>query len=199
MPSEFNEYLPKDCEEYKRWKASREAGVSGAMAGLAVDDGGGGGAAADGAAGAGPAAAAAAAAAPEKKSSSKKKKSNQPEVVLERNTRNKKKCITTISGLDAFGVKLGEASKLFGKKFASGASVVKNAEGKEHIDVQVRVGLGVGWEGAASAALNWEHCAARRCLGAAAPAPTVRQPAHLPACLARLPVCRETAWTVLLS
>ncbi len=60
------------------------------------------------------------------------------QVVLERNTRNKKKCITTISGLDAFGVKLGEASKLFGKKFASGASVVKNAEGKEHIDVQVR-------------------------------------------------------------
>lgn len=61
------------------------------------------------------------------------------QVVLERNTRNKKKCITTISGLDAFGVKLGEASKLFGKKFASGASVVKNAEGKEHIDVQVGV------------------------------------------------------------
>lgn len=60
------------------------------------------------------------------------------QVVLERNTRNKKKCITTIAGLDAFGVKLAEASKLFGKKFASGASVVKNAEGKEHIDVQVR-------------------------------------------------------------
>lgn len=57
---------------------------------------------------------------------------------MERNTRNKKKCITTIAGLDAFGVKLAEASKLFGKKFASGASVVKNAEGKEHIDVQVR-------------------------------------------------------------
>jgi density-regulated protein DRP1 len=57
-------------------------------------------------------------------------------VVLERNTRNKKKCITTVSGLDAFGIKLGEASKLFGKKFASGASIVKNAEGKEHIDCQ---------------------------------------------------------------
>lgn len=33
-------------------------------------------------------------------------------------------------------VKLGEASKLFGKKFASGASVVKNATGKEQIDIQ---------------------------------------------------------------
>ena len=160
MPSEFNEYLPKDCEEYKRWKASREAGVSGAMAGLAVDGGGGGGeggAAADGAAGAGPAAGAAAAAAPEKKSSSKKKKSGQPEVVLERNTRNKKKCITTITGLDAFGVKLGEASKLFGKKFASGASVVKNAEGKEHIDVQVGAGWWVGDTGrGAFRALAWQ-------------------------------------------
>lgn len=59
------------------------------------------------------------------------------QVVLERNTRNKKKCVTTISGLDVFGVKLAEASKLFGKKFASGASIVKNAEGKEQIDIQV--------------------------------------------------------------
>ncbi|EFN54758.1 hypothetical protein CHLNCDRAFT_134666 [Chlorella variabilis] len=125
VPSEFNDFLPKDCDEYKRWKASQEAGVSGAMAGLTVASGEGGAAVG----------AAAAAPAQEKKQSSKKKKS-KPEVVLERNTRNKKKCITTISGLDMFGVKLGEASKLFGKKFASGASVVKNAEGKEHIDVQ---------------------------------------------------------------
>lgn len=60
------------------------------------------------------------------------------QVVLERNTRNKKKCVTTIAGLDLFGVKLAEASKLFGKKFASGASIVKNAEGKEQIDIQVK-------------------------------------------------------------
>ncbi|PSC72312.1 translation machinery-associated 22 [Micractinium conductrix] len=131
VPAEFNENLPKDSEEYKRWKASREAEVSGAMEGLSVA-GGGGAAGGEG----GAAAAAAAPAAAEKQKSSKKSKKGQPEVVLERNTRNKKKCITTISGLDAFGVKLNEASKLFGKKFASGASVVKNAEGKEHIDVQ---------------------------------------------------------------
>ena len=128
MPAEFNEFLPKDCDEYKRWKASKEAGVSGAMAGLTV----GGEAVGE----AGAAAPTPAAPAQEKKSSKKKK--GKPEVVLERNTRNKKKCITTITGLDTFGVKLGEASKLFGKKFASGASVVKNAEGKEHIDVQAR-------------------------------------------------------------
>lgn len=134
MPSEFNEYLPKESEEFKRWKASRDAGVSGAMEGLTVGEGST--AAAAGGEGGGAAAAGAAAAPSPEKKSGKKKKGGKPEVVLERNTRNKKKCITTISGLDAFGVKLGEASKLFGKKFASGASVVKNAEGKEHIDVQ---------------------------------------------------------------
>ncbi len=71
-----------------------------------------------------------------KSSSSKKKKKNEPMIVLERNTRNKRKCITTINGLDLFGVKLNEAAKLFGKKFASGASVTKNAENKEQIDCQ---------------------------------------------------------------
>lgn len=34
------------------------------------------------------------------------------------------------------GIKLAEASKLFGKKFACGASVVKTATGTEEIDVQ---------------------------------------------------------------
>lgn len=124
VPSEFNEYLPRDCDEYKKWKAvqSGEA-VESQMANLAVSDASG----------------AAPAAEPEKpeKSSSKKKKSKDvPMVVLEKNTRNKKKCITTISGLDNFGVKLGEAAKIFGKKFASGASVTKTADGKEQIDCQ---------------------------------------------------------------
>jgi hypothetical protein len=59
-------------------------------------------------------------------------------VVLESHTRNKKKCVTTVTGLEGFGVKLSEAAKLFGKKFACGASVVKNATGTEQIDMQVR-------------------------------------------------------------
>lgn len=58
-------------------------------------------------------------------------------MVLESHTRNKKKCVTTVSGLDAFGIKLGEAAKLFGKKFACGASVTKNTLGAEQIDMQV--------------------------------------------------------------
>jgi len=37
-----------------------------------------------------------------------------------------------------FNVKLSEASKAFGKKFACGCSVTKNATGEEQIDMQVR-------------------------------------------------------------
>lgn len=237
MPSEFNEYLPKESEEFKRWKASRDAGVSGAMEGLTVGEGST--AAAAGGEGGGAAAAGAAAAPSPEKKSGKKKKGGKPEVgvapvrggphpllqpsvvlnvdsclrltgpglccvvvtlhlactqgsqgccaccaamtppppscplpsppqvVLERNTRNKKKCITTISGLDAFGVKLGEASKLFGKKFASGASVVKNAEGKEHIDVQVgalRVPPPGAGHRAPGGGPGLDECASRRAL-----------------------------------
>ena len=61
------------------------------------------------------------------------------QVTIERATRNKRKCVTTVVGLDQFGVKLAEASKKFGKKFACGASVTKDASNKEQIDVQARV------------------------------------------------------------
>ena len=37
----------------------------------------------------------------------------------------RKKYITTVRGLDLFGVKLKKASKLFGRKFAGGSSVVR--------------------------------------------------------------------------
>jgi density-regulated protein len=177
VPSVFNEYLPHDCAEWKRWKAAQEGGggAGGAVGGAAADadgagaadataaaaagdeaaagvgalslgaEGGEGGAAAAGAAGAAAATAAAgassgdgaaaAAEAPKKKSSSKKAK-DKPRVVLETNTRNKKKCITTVTGLEHFGVKLSEAAKAFGKKFACGSSVVKTPSGGEQIDMQ---------------------------------------------------------------
>jgi hypothetical protein len=38
--------------------------------------------------------------------------------------------------MDTFGIKLGDASKLLGKKFACGSSVTKTAEGKEQVEVQ---------------------------------------------------------------
>ena len=66
----------------------------------------------------------------------KVKKNAKPEIVLERSVRNKRKCITTVSGLDTFGIKLPEAAKLLGKKFACGSSVVKDAAGRDQIDVQ---------------------------------------------------------------
>lgn len=66
----------------------------------------------------------------------KVKKKEKPEVVIERSVRNKKKCITTVSGLETFGIKNAEAAKVFGKKFACGSSVTKNAMEKEQIDIQ---------------------------------------------------------------
>ncbi|XP_054820475.1 translation machinery-associated protein 22-like [Prosopis cineraria] len=64
------------------------------------------------------------------------KKKDKKEVVIEKVIRNKRKSITTVKGLDLFGVKLSDASKKLGKKFATGASVVKGPTEKEQIDVQ---------------------------------------------------------------
>ncbi|CAN7037633.1 unnamed protein product [Brassica rapa subsp. trilocularis] len=46
------------------------------------------------------------------------------EVIIEKVVRNKRKCITIVKGLELFGIKLSDASKKLGKKFATGASVV---------------------------------------------------------------------------
>ncbi|CAO2174962.1 unnamed protein product [Urochloa humidicola] len=58
------------------------------------------------------------------------------EVVIEKIVRNKRKCVTVVKGLELFGVKLSDASKKLGKKFPTGASVVKGPTEKEQIDVQ---------------------------------------------------------------
>ncbi|PKA58991.1 hypothetical protein AXF42_Ash001084 [Apostasia shenzhenica] len=64
------------------------------------------------------------------------KKKEKQEVLIEKIVRNKRKCVTVVKGLDLFGVKLSDASKKLGKKFATGASVVKGPTDKEQIDVQ---------------------------------------------------------------
>ncbi|URD86274.1 eukaryotic initiation factor [Musa troglodytarum] len=64
------------------------------------------------------------------------KKKEKQEVVIEKIVRNKRKCVTVVKGLDLFGIKLSDASKKLGKKFATGASVVKGPTEKEQIDVQ---------------------------------------------------------------
>lgn len=56
-------------------------------------------------------------------------------VVIKRVERNKRKYVTEISGLEAFGLDLKKVAKEFGKKFATGSSVTKTAAGGEEITV----------------------------------------------------------------
>jgi len=57
-------------------------------------------------------------------------------VTIKRVERNKRKYVTAVSGLEAFGLDLKRVSKDFGKKFATGSSVTKVASGGEEIVVQ---------------------------------------------------------------
>ncbi|KAK0717042.1 translation initiation factor SUI1, partial [Lasiosphaeria miniovina] len=57
-------------------------------------------------------------------------------VTIKRIERNKRKYVTAVSGLEAFGLDLKKVSKDFGKKFATGSSVTKVPSGGEEIVVQ---------------------------------------------------------------
>ncbi|SGZ49912.1 CIC11C00000002319 [Sungouiella intermedia] len=57
-------------------------------------------------------------------------------VVIKRIERNKRKHIISISGLEVFNIDMKKLAKTFALKFATGASVTKNAEKKEEILVQ---------------------------------------------------------------
>ena len=74
----------------------------------------------------------------EKKEGGKKKKEKKAKgVTITRTTRNKKKTITNVAGLEHYPeVKIAECAKTLGKKFACGASVTKGPTGKDEIDVQ---------------------------------------------------------------
>ena len=50
--------------------------------------------------------------------------------------RNKRKFVTAVSGLEAFGLENKKVAKDLGKKFATGASVTKVPSGGEEIVVQ---------------------------------------------------------------
>lgn len=58
------------------------------------------------------------------------------QVTIERVERNKRKYVTTIMGLELFGVDLKKAAKMMASKFATGASVTKNPQGQDDITVQ---------------------------------------------------------------
>ena len=57
-------------------------------------------------------------------------------MTIKRVERNKRKYVTAVSGLEAFGLDLKKVAKDFGKKFATGSSVTKTAAGGEEIVVQ---------------------------------------------------------------
>ncbi|PKS06522.1 hypothetical protein jhhlp_007270 [Lomentospora prolificans] len=57
-------------------------------------------------------------------------------ITIKRIERNKKKFVTAVSGLEAFGLDLKKIAKEFGKKFATGSSVTKTPSGGEEIVVQ---------------------------------------------------------------
>jgi len=58
-------------------------------------------------------------------------------VTVEKVTRNKRKFTTVVVGLEHFGVKLKDASKLFKKKFSCGCAVVKGDAGKsDSVEIQ---------------------------------------------------------------
>jgi density-regulated protein DRP1 len=57
-------------------------------------------------------------------------------VIIKRVERNKRKFVTAVSGLEAFGLDNKKVAKDFGKKFATGSSVTKLPSGGEEIVVQ---------------------------------------------------------------
>lgn len=57
-------------------------------------------------------------------------------VTIKRVERNKRKHVTAVSGLEAFGLELKKVAKEFGKKFATGSSVTRLPSGGEEIVVQ---------------------------------------------------------------
>jgi len=67
----------------------------------------------------------------------KKTRAKSPEVLIRKLTRGGRKCVTSIAGLEGFGVKPEAAAKLFKKKFACGSAPVKGEPGQpDTVDIQ---------------------------------------------------------------
>ncbi|RXK37383.1 translation machinery-associated protein 22 [Tremella mesenterica] len=76
----------------------------------------------------------------EKKAEAEAKKKEAAKITIKRSERTRRKHQTHIHGLEAFGVDLKKAAKLFAGKFATGSSVSKNPQGEEEIVIQGDVG-----------------------------------------------------------
>ncbi|KAI5834672.1 density-regulated protein DRP1 [Schizophyllum commune Tattone D] len=70
------------------------------------------------------------------KADAEEKKKMASQIIIKRIERNKRKHITSINGLEAFGVDLKKVAKQLASKFATGASVTKNPQGQDEIVVQ---------------------------------------------------------------
>merc|ERR1719219_3166606 len=66
----------------------------------------------------------------------KKKRDASPHVFIRKLTRGGRKCVTTVTGLDGFGVNMEDVAKKFKKKFACGCAVVKDNAGVDMIEIQ---------------------------------------------------------------
>ncbi|GAB5589857.1 Translation machinery-associated protein 22 [Umbelopsis nana] len=64
------------------------------------------------------------------------KKKMESHVIIKRVERTKRKCVTTIHGLEVFDVDLKKAAKMFANRFACGSSVAKNNQNQDEIVVQ---------------------------------------------------------------
>ncbi|KAH7917153.1 density-regulated protein DRP1 [Leucogyrophana mollusca] len=72
----------------------------------------------------------------EAKAEAAQKKKMASQVLIKRIERNKRKHVTAILGLEAFDIDLKKAAKFLAQKFATGASVTRNAQGAEEVVVQ---------------------------------------------------------------
>lgn len=63
------------------------------------------------------------------------RRATRRQIIIKRIERTKRKHITSVFGLEAFGIDLKKAAKQFASKFATGASVSKNPQGLEEIVV----------------------------------------------------------------
>ena len=71
------------------------------------------------------------------KIASKAEEEQKTQVIITRIQRQKRKFVTAVAGLDTIpGLKIKEAAKLFGKKFASGAAVSESATGAKEVVIQ---------------------------------------------------------------
>lgn len=68
----------------------------------------------------------------------KKKREQSPRIQVKKLTRGGRKCVTTVSGLDTFQVDMDKAAKIFKKRFACGASVVKGQPGQGGDEVEIQ-------------------------------------------------------------